>query len=141
MMSIAPSCLQAAFHITCMSLLSSALQTQASKALDSSALPPLSRNSSKTFASPMTTFVKLCALCDSSAAKYFQFHSLLLLDSLHAQVVKPELGDTLCKQHSLTIAVVPILSVTVTATATGTVTATVRQFTCFVMHMLLSCGS
>ena len=97
----------------------------------------------------MTTFVKLCALCDSSATKYFQFQSLLLLDSLHAQVVKAALGDTLCKRHSLTIAVVPILSVSVTATATATataiataaVTATVRQSTCIVMHMLLSCGS
>lgn len=53
----------------------------------------------------MTTFVKLCALCDSTATLYFQCQSLLLLDRQHAQVVKPALGDTLC-------------SVTATATAT-----------------------
>ena len=62
----------------------------------------------------MTTFVKLCALCDSTATLYFQCQSLLLLVSQHAQVVKPALGDTLC-------------SVTATSTATATATAEVNN--------------
>ena len=56
--------------------------------------------------------MKLCALCDSTATLYFQCQSLLLLDSQHAQVVKPALGDTLCS---------------VTATATATATAEVNN--------------
>jgi hypothetical protein len=36
----------------------------------------------------------------SCVKQYVPFHSSLLLDSLHMQVVEPVLGDTLCKQHS-----------------------------------------
>ncbi len=36
----------------------------------------------------------------SCVKQYVPFHSSLLLDSLHMQVVEPVLGDTLCNQHS-----------------------------------------
>jgi hypothetical protein len=72
-------------------------QTNPLSQLDMVVVTAASRNMSSHGRSSVAEVVVAGSSC---VKQYVPFHSSLLLDSLHMQVVEPVLGDTLCKQHS-----------------------------------------